>query len=384
MTDQTAYDHLAGLHTNGVFPLLPDETCWFLAADFDKKTWRNDVAAFLETCREMNVSAALERSRSGNGGHVWVFFDAPVPASLARKLGCAILTRTLDRRHQIGLESYDRFFPNQDTRPRGGFGNLIALPLQREPRTRGNSVFLNEAMDPFEDQWLFLSRLRRMAPVEVESIVRQAERNGDVIRVRVSLSQEEEDPWTLTPSGRKTEKPVPGLFPQQVRLVRGNQVYIEKASIPSAMISSLTRIAAFQNPEFYRAQAMRLSTFGKPRVIGCAEDFPRHLGLPRGCLDEAVALLEAHNVAVEVVDERFPGQPIDVSFRGQLSRDQKVAAEALTAHDEGVLSATTAFGKTVVAAWLIAARRVNTLVLVHRRQLMDQWRERLALFLTTC
>ncbi|MBV1728162.1 MAG: helicase, partial [Candidatus Desulforudis sp.] len=277
-----------------------------------------------------------------------------------------------------------RFFPNQDTRPRGGFGNLIALPLQREPRTRGNSVFLNEAMDPFEDQWLFLSRLRRMAPVEVESIVRQAERNGDVIRVRVSLSQEEEDPWTLTPSGRKTEKPVPGLFPQQVRLVRGNQVYIEKEGIPSAMISSLTRIAAFQNPEFYRAQAMRLSTFGKPRVIGCAEDFPRHLGLPRGCLDEAVALLEAHNVAVEVVDERFPGQPIDVSFRGQLSRDQKVAAEALTAHDEGVLSATTAFGKTVVAAWLIAARRVNTLVLVHRRQLMDQWRERLALFLTTC
>jgi hypothetical protein len=264
VTDQAVFDHLAGRHTIGVYPLLPDETCWFLAADFDKKTWREDAAAFMTTCREMNVPAALERSRSGNGGHVWIFFAAPVAASLARKLGCVLLTRTLERRHQLGLDSYDRFFPNQDTLPKGGFGNLIALPLQREPRTLGNSVFLDEDLKPFADQWLFLSGLRKTTPEEMESVVRHAERAGSLIGVRISLPQEDEDPWTLPPSGRRTEKPVPGPFPPRVRVVRSNQVYVEKEGLPPALISRLTRIAAFQNPEFFKAQAMRLSTFGKP------------------------------------------------------------------------------------------------------------------------
>src|SRR5688500_17019853 len=136
-------DHLTGKLTVGVYPLLIDETCWFLAADFDKTTWQDDVHTFLQTCSEWNVPAALERSRSGRGGHVWIFFEAPLPASLARKLGAAILTQTMERRHQLGLDSYDRFFPSQDTMPKGGFGNLIALPLQHMPRGYGNSVFLD-------------------------------------------------------------------------------------------------------------------------------------------------------------------------------------------------------------------------------------------------
>jgi hypothetical protein len=143
LTDSVIEKHLLGKETIGVYPLLSDETCWFLAVDFDKKTWHEDSTALMDTCREMQVPAVLERSRSGRGGHVWILFERPVPAITARKLGCAILTRTMERRHQLGLDSYDRFFPSQDTMPKGGFGNLIALPLQAVPRKAGNSVFID-------------------------------------------------------------------------------------------------------------------------------------------------------------------------------------------------------------------------------------------------
>ena len=152
LTDQVIHDHLTGKLTAGVYPLLADETCWFLAADFDKATWQDDVRAFLHTCAAWKVPAVIERSRSGHGGHVWIFFTARLPAKLARELGAAILTRTMERRHQLGLDSYDRFFPSQDTIPKGGFGNLIALPLQHLPRSHGNSVFLDGDFNPCPDQ----------------------------------------------------------------------------------------------------------------------------------------------------------------------------------------------------------------------------------------
>lgn len=383
LTDQVIHDHLTGKLTAGVYPLLTDETCWFLAADFDKATWQEDVTAFLHTCGEWNVPTILEKSRSGRGGHVWIFFEAPLPASLARKLGAAILTRTMERRHQLGLDSYDRFFPSQDTMPKGGFGNLIALPLQHMPRAHGNSVFLDADFNAHSDQWAFLAGIRRMSFAEVETLVCDAARSGDLVGVRCSITNDEraDDPWTLPPSRKRKDEAVVGPLPDKVRVVRGNLVFVEKDGLPSAMLNRLHRLAAFQNPEFYRAQAMRLSTFGKPRVIRCAEEFPKHVALPRGCLGEVTALLESHKVVVELDDQRFAGQPIEVKFHGQLRPDQQTAANDILAHDDGILSATTAFGKTVVAAWLIAARKVNTLVLVHRRQLLDQWRERLATFL---
>ncbi len=384
LTDQVVHDHLTGKLTAGVYPLLTDETCCFLAADFDKATWQEDVRAFLHACGEWQVPAVLERSRSGRGGHVWIFFEAPLPASLARKLGAAILTHTMERRHQLGLDSYDRFFPSQDTMPKGGFGNLIALPLQHMPRAHGNSAFLDANFNLHPDQWAFLASVRRMSFTEVETLVRDAARAGDFIGVRRSVTDDEpdEDPWTMPPSRKRKDEAVVGPVPEMVRVVRGNLVFVEKDDLPSAILNRLHRLAAFQNPEFYRAQAMRLSTFGKPRVIRCAEEFPKHVALPRGCLGEITTLLESHKIAVELDDQRFAGQPMDVTFHGQLRPDQQVAASAMIAHDDGILSATTAFGKTVVAAWLIAARKVNTLVLVHRRQLLDQWRERLAAFLS--
>jgi hypothetical protein len=361
---------------------LQDETCWVLAVDFDKKTWQKDAAAFLAACREMNVPAVLERSRSGNGGHVWIFFSRAVPATTARKLSCAILTRTMELRHQLGLESYDRFFPNQDTMPKGGLGNLIALPLQKIPRAEGNSVFVDSEFRPYPDQWAFLGSVERMSPDAVEAVVREAQQRGDLIGVRIStMDDAEQDPWALPPSQKRIDRPIPGPFPLAVQIVRANLLYIEKNGLPSAMLNRLLRLAAFQNPEFYKAQAMRLPTFNKPRVIACGEDLANHIALPRGCLAEVIELFEAHRIKPDIRDERCAGRAIDVEFCGQLRPSQEDAVSMIAEHDEGILCAPTAFGKTAVAAWLIAARRVNTLVLVHRQQLLDQWHARLAMFL---
>ena len=216
----------------------------------------------------------------------------------------------------------------------------------------------------------------------MEAIVHDAEAKGRVVGVRFALADEDDDtPWLSPPSRRRKEPPIVGPLPKSIELILGDQIYIAKESLPPSLRNRLVRLAAFQNPEFYKAQAMRLPTYDKPRVIGCAEDHAHHIGLPRGCLEDVQSLLADLHIKSTVRDERNAGKPLDVAFRGELRPEQKTAAEALLAHDTGILAATTAFGKTVVAAWLIAQRGVNTLVLVHRRQLLEQWVERLSAFL---
>jgi len=374
-------DH-GGDFVAGVYPMLLDETCFFLAIDFDKSQWQDDARAVVETCRRINVPAALERSRSGRGGHVWMFFEEAIPATLARRLGSHILTETMERRPDIGLDSYDRLFPNQDTLPQGGFGNLIALPLQKRPREAGNSLFVDDRLVPHADQWAFLSSVERIARTTVEEVVRVASRRGRVVGVRiVPMEGRDAEPWTEAPSRRPAKPAVAGRLPERIELTLADQIYIAKDELPPGLRNRLLRIAAFQNPEFYKAQSLRLPTYGKPRIICCAEDHSRHFALPRGCLDDVRALLSESNIKVFVNDERFAGDPLELTFQGELRPEQKTAARKMLAHDTGVLSATTAFGKTVVAAWLIAERGVNTLILVHRRQLLDQWVERLSTFL---
>ena len=362
--------------------MLADETCYFLAMDFDNDGWRDDVLAVMQTCRDRQIPAALERSRSGNGGHVWFFFDEAVPAGLARKLGSWILTETMERRPELGLASYDRLFPNQDTLPKGGLGNLIALPLQNAPRHLGHSMFVDGQLNPYQDPWAFLSSLLRVSRVRLETLTRDAETRGRVVGVRFVLATEDEpEPWNSPPSRQPRDPPVTGPLPKQIEIILGDAIYLKKGELPPALRNRLLRLAAFQNPEYYRAQAMRISTYDKPRVIACAEDLPAHIALPRGCWEDVTGLLSKLKIQTSIRDERVAGCPLDVQFQGSLRPDQQAAASAMLAHDTGVLAAATAFGKTVIAAWIIAARGVNSLVLVHRQQLLEQWVERLSSFL---
>ena len=381
VTDEVIDGHLRGRHTVGVYPLLPDDTCRFLAADFDKRTWRRDADAFLAACRSKRVPAALERSRSGNGAHVWIFFAEPVPAALARRLGAHLLTETMERNPDVGFESYDRFFPSQDTLPAGGFGNLIALPLEHGPRESGNSLFLDEGFEPWPDQWAFLSSLRRLSLAEASEITDEAGRQGRVVGLRLPIDDEDEEPWTAPPSRRLPLPRIAAPLPDRVDAILGDRIYIPRAGLPPALVNRLIRLAAFQNPAFYSAQAMRRSTFGIPRIVACAELLSHHIALPRGCREAMERLLGDLGITVRLRDERNAGHPVETAFLGDLSPEQRAAADALLAHETGVLAATTAFGKTVVAASVIAARGTNALVLVHRRQLMDQWSARLGAFL---
>lgn len=378
VSDAVIYGHLAGEKTIGVYPLLPYDTCYFLAVDFDKAEWRGDAKAFVQSCRELDVPVALEISRSGNGAHAWIFFTTAIPARDARRLGTAIISHTCGRTRQLSLTSYDRLFPNQDTMPKGGFGNLIALPLQKKPRDAGHSVFVDDNLRVYPDQWAFLASVEPMSPIDIEAAILRA--TGPTHPLDVTFIDEEDlaTPWKRPVADKAT---LPGPFPDALAITLANLVYFEKAQLTQTLTNRLIRLAAFQNPEFYRAQAMRMSVWDKPRVIGCAENFPQHIALPRGCLDAAQELLQCNGVRCDIHDERTNGTPVDVEFAGTLRPDQEDAVVAMLAHDVGVLCAPTAFGKTVTGAAIIARRRVNTLILVHRTELLRQWQERLNTFL---
>jgi superfamily II DNA or RNA helicase len=377
ITDQVIYDHLAGRHTVGAYPLLGDDCCYFLAADFDEADWTKDAHAFMQSCNELNIPAALEISRSGNGAHVWIFFSDSVPAREARQLGAALISRTCDRTRQLSLSSYDRFFPNQDTLPKGGFGNLIALPLQKRPREQGRSVFVDENFIPYPDQWRFLATIRALPKAELESAIARASDGKHPLDVAFATEEEESKPWRRPTASNRLSCPLP----KSLTLVLANQIFIEKADLAQPLANRLIRLAAFQNPEFYRNQAMRLPVWNKPRIISCAENFPQYIGLPVGCLDSVLDLLEQNDICADIEDMRVTGCKTPAKFTGALRNDQKTAAKAMLRHEMGVLCAPTAFGKTVTAAAIIARRKVSTLVMVHRTELLRQWQERLSGFL---
>jgi superfamily II DNA or RNA helicase len=378
LSNEVIYAHLVGKHTIGVYSLLTDDTCHFLAVDFDEAEWKEDAKAFVHSCDELGVPVALEISRSGNGAHAWVFFVGSVSARDARRLGTAIISHTCARTRQLKLESYDRLFPNQDTMPKGGFGNLIALPLQKKPRENGCSVFVDAVLRPYPDQWAYLASIQPMPANDIEPTILMATGSTHPLDVTFIDDEDLKEPWKRSaPATRK----LAGAMPESLTVTLGNLVYFKKERLPQALANRLIRLAAFQNPEFYKAQAMRMSVWDKPRVIGCAENYPNHIALPRGCLDAAQDLLRDNGIRCDLHDERCKGEAIDVAFAGTLRIDQEAAVAAMLHHDAGVLCAPTAFGKTVAAAAMIAARGVNTLVLVHRTELLKQWQERLQSFL---
>ena len=384
--DETAVDnHLRGNDVIGSYAMLPDETCRFLAFDFDAKNYtqedlRRDVSAIREVCMEHDIDMAVERSRSGQGVHFWVFFAEPVNASTARKFGSSVITCAMNRHHKLPFKTYDRLIPTQDTLPKGGFGNLVALPLQKEPRQSGNSEFIDENFISYPDQWGYLSQVKQYTLQEIEQFIRRLAPTGELGQLQPSSEQEVEKPWEI-----KTPEIAPLLkksdLPPVVELVTANMLYIKKEGFKNPALNALKRLAAFRNPEFYKAQAMRLSTHEKSRIIDCSEDTPHYLGMPRGLLEQVRAHMAAHDVNIIVTDETNPGRTIDVTFNGELRGEQNQAVAAMLAHDIGILSATTGFGKTVIGAYLIAERKVNALILVDKTTLLQQWLDRLGEFL---
>jgi len=379
LSEMTVEAHLRGQQNlvAGIYPLLPNETCWFLSIDFDDEGWQKDITTLREVCSVFEIPVAVERSRSGNGAHAWFFFENPVPASLARKFGSALLTYAMNKRHEITFKSYDRFFPNQDTMPKGGFGNLIALPLQKKARRNNNSIFINEHFQPIEDQWAFLASIQRLSEENLEELISKLCPGSELGTLKTD-DEEEPKPWE---SIKKTEVSK-NDFPNKVEIVKANMLFIPKAGVSQKALNRLKRLAAFKNPEFYKAQAMRLPTFDKPRIISCSDETTEYLCLPRGCETDVKMLFEEMKTKVLWTDKTNHSRKIDVEFNGSLRDEQPLAVKKLLEYDHGILCGTTAFGKTVAAIKLIAERKVNTLILVDKVSLVSQWKEKLSVFLT--
>ena len=377
------YRHLEGKTQDGqdvigAYAILADNNCNFLCADFDDKScehgYKKDVLAYVGVCKDWDIPCSIERSRSGNGAHVWIFFELPLPASKARRLGYAVLTEAMERNGRMTFKSYDRFFPNQDRLPEGGFGNLVALPLQGKARKEGNSVFVDENFIIYENQWNYLLQIKRIPETTIDAIL--AKHGTDSELGELSTTSESK-PWE-TPVPQKI---TPNDFPANLVLIRSNMLYIPLSGLSARVINHLKRIASFKNPEFYTRQGMRLSIYNIPRIISCADMEEDYIALPRGCEDAVVTLLKDNQISYRIEDKTNHGENVTVRFKGELREEQKAAIASLTTHNNGILNATTAFGKTVTAIGLIAERKINTLILVHTKSLLDQWKSRLEEFL---
>ncbi|WP_018404697.1 TOTE conflict system archaeo-eukaryotic primase domain-containing protein [Marinobacter gelidimuriae] len=365
------YDHLSGKHTAGLYPLLPDSSCYLLAVDFDKDDWRADVRALAEACRGEAIPYLVEVSRSGAGAHLWIFFPEAVSAFSARALGFKLLDKAMELYPGLSFDSYDRLFPNQDTMPDGGFGNLIALPLQHEARNRGCTVFVDDELTPYADQWTLLSEQKTLSLAQLREMVGKGPDSD--LTAEVSLPWEQSLP---------VEAGIITGCPERITLILANHIYMKLSDIPGTLATRIKRMASFANPVFFKTQALRFSTHGIPRYISCARIEQGYLSVPRGCFDQLQALLFDQEITVDIDDRRIPGQLLSgTSLKATLRDDQKKAVKALADHDTGILHAPTAFGKTVTAIAMVAKRGVNTLILTHSRQLLDQWKERLETFI---
>ena len=374
--------HLIGNDENGcdvvgIYAIMSDNNCAFLCTDFDDKSckhrYKDDVLAFVGVCRDWNIPYSIERSRSGNGAHVWIFFNAVVPAYKARRLGNAILTEAMSRDGRMAFDSYDRFFPNQDRMPEGGFGNLVALPLQGKARKDLNSVFVDDEFFAYRDQWTYLAQVQKIEEQKVDVILQ----NHIHEDLGVLSTSSESKPW-VTPVPQNINS---ADFTKAITITVADKIYIPLNSISAKVLNHIKRIAAFRNPEFYKKQAMRMSTYEIPRIISCFDITDDYLAMPRGCKEAIMKLLDSNGAKYTIVDETNHGKAVAVTFLGTEREEQLDAIESLLPFDNGVLHATTAFGKTVTAASLIARRKVNTLILVHSKALLTQWHERLSEFL---
>jgi superfamily II DNA or RNA helicase len=372
--------HLKGNSTIGTYAIRADDSCRFLACDFDETSWQQDVLTFQDAASSIGIEAAIERSRSGNGAHAWIFFEEPITAKMARSLGTLILAKCSEQNLRLSLESYDRFFPSQDYLPKGGFGNLIALPLQKTARENGNCSFVNDHFIPHQDQWQYLNQVRRLCLTEIRFILSEY-----LPKASVSKDGFEDVAWITDNSILEKTSSInsmdPGLVGETIEVILNSMLSISMEKLPSRVIAKLKKTSSFANPEFYKKQRMRMSTYPLTRFIFSGEMRASEIILPRGLLDEVVKILTIAGAQVIIKDQRIDRKKTAFQFSGVLESSQNDAVKSMLKSDAGILMASPGSGKTVMACALIAERKVSTLILVHRQILLDQWKERITTFL---
>ena len=374
ISKETIYKHMYGNYPIGIYPLLENDTCFFLSLDFDdkdsKKDIKSDVLAFASVCDKYEVPIAIERSRSGNGIHIWMFFDTNIKAITARKLGSLLLSKTMEISN-ISISSFDRMFPNQDTLPKGGYGNLIALPFQNEPSKYGNTLFIDRNFILIKNQIQYLSSIHKLTEIEVfEKIKQLSNETIDISHEIIDMQNEVK---------LKSKNNID--YPKSIKVILKDMVYIDKANLDGVVKNSFRRLATFANPEFYKKQKLRMSVYNVPMVIDCSKEDEKYLKLPRGTYNYLESLCNVNNIEIISKDERFVGNKIEVKFNGSLREEQQIAIDHMLKYDNGILCAPTGFGKTVIGCKLIAERKVNTLILVNKIQLLNQWKARIKEFL---
>lgn len=394
LTKEDILAHLRGRSYNasdviGVYPLMADGTCRFLVYDFDNHekgaekadfantddTWVDEVEAMREICALNGIDPLVERSRSGRGAHIWIFFDKPIPASLARKFGIALLEKGAEQVNLKSFKYYDRMLPAQDMLPEGGIGNLIALPLQGKALLEGNSAFVDSNWNAYPNQWEVLWSKPKLSREFLEIKIR--EWSGAVeLMEQTDDGEVRERPWEKNCAFSSAE--VDG----KLSITLSNGIYVDSLNLKPSIQDKIRRMAALSNPIYYKNQAIGISNFDTNRWIYLGQDhLSGYIEIPRGLYSELISNIEQAGISYEVTDERQAGRPIRVSFHGELRDEQKPALEEMMRHDNGILYAATAFGKTVVCSAMIAEKKVNTLILLEASSLMEQWRSSLEKFL---
>ena len=389
-------EHLRGISEDatdviGVFPLLADNTCRFIVFDFDNHEkgaerndfantgdlWREEVDSLRKICDINGIDALVERSRSGRGAHLWIFFQKPIEAGLARKFGNALLNKGAEFVNMKSFRFYDRMLPMQDYLPEGSVGNLIALPLQGQALKKGNSAFIDECWNAYPNQWEVLLSKKKLSKQFIEDKIKEwVEGSHNIIAdCKDIFENDSEKPWEKTKHFQKED--VDGIM----RITLSDGIYVDAVNLRPRIQNQIRRMAAFSNPVFYKNQAMGLSNFENYRYIYLGSDEGGFIKVPRGILENLIKECEKAGIEYEIEDKRSKGHPIHVEFIGKLKESQIPAVERLLQNDNGILNAATAFGKTVVCCNVIAKKQVSTLILIQSSALMEQWREALEKFL---
>ena len=392
--------HLQGIKEDctdvvGLYPLFPDGSCWFLVFDFDNhdesaepsKEWQQEVNALREMCSVLGIDSLVERSRSGKGAHVWIFFSDPIQASKARKFGEALLRKGAESVSLKNFTYYDRMMPMQDFLPEGKLGNLIALPLQGRALKNGNSAFVDESWNTYKDQWKRLRETKKLSEKEVDDLIRLWCPDEDTMSIFQNDIVEDtaagQTPLLFGQTPASTKRNFHAEDADgSVKIILSDGIYVNKKGLKDRMQNAIRRIAAYSNPQFFQTLKLGFSTKDTPRIVYNGYDEGDYVVIPRGCYDELISQLSGAGARYDVVDKRQEGRKIDVHFNGDLYPEQQIAAEKMLYNDIGVLAAATAFGKTVLGAYLIAKKKVNALVLVHNVEIMNNWIKDLSSFLT--